>query len=69
MTGEVMHPGLCGDCVHARTITSDRGSIFYLCQLSFTDQRFAKYPKLPVIVCPGYRKTAEEGEGAAADAV
>jgi hypothetical protein len=48
--------GLCADCVHARQITSDRASIFLQCQLSFTDQQFAKYPRLPVLTCNGYEK-------------
>jgi hypothetical protein len=48
--------GLCGDCVHARVIKSDRSSTFLLCQLSFTDPRFAKYPRLPVLICSGYAK-------------
>jgi len=48
--------GLCFDCRHARVIRSDRASIFYLCRLSATDPRFAKYPRLPVLSCPGYQK-------------
>jgi hypothetical protein len=48
-------PGLCGNCRHARRIKSDRGSIFFMCELSFEDSRFAKYPRLPVLVCSGYR--------------
>jgi hypothetical protein len=48
--------GLCFDCRHARVIRSDRGSIFYLCRLSATDPRFAKYPRLPVLSCAGYQK-------------
>jgi len=47
--------GLCEKCQHARRIESDRGSVFYLCELSASDPRFAKYPALPVIQCPGYR--------------
>ena len=47
--------GLCGDCRHARVIRSDRGSTFYLCQLSFTDPAFSKYPRLPVLNCAGYQ--------------
>jgi len=46
-------PGLCRDCQHARQMESDRGSIFMLCKLSFQDSRFAKYPRLPVLVLPG----------------
>jgi hypothetical protein len=51
-----LDPGLCGDCVHARQIQSDRGSRFLLCQLFLTDGRFEKYPRLPVAVCDGYRQ-------------
>jgi hypothetical protein len=46
--------GLCADCKHARSVTSDRGSVFYLCTLSAVDPQFAKYPQLPVLACPGY---------------
>ena|SRR5215469_10810841 len=51
--------GLCASCVHARIITSDRGSTFLLCQLSFTDPSFARYPRLPVLSCPGYRQVID----------
>jgi uncharacterized protein len=37
-------------------VTSDRGSVFLLCELSFSDSYFRKYPKLPVKFCPGYRE-------------
>jgi hypothetical protein len=46
--------GLCADCVHARKIKSDRGSGFYLCELSRSDASFPKYPRLPVVECRGY---------------
>jgi len=52
-------PGLCRDCQHARRIESDRGSTFLMCKLSFEDSRFAKYPRLPVLVCIGYRPETE----------
>jgi hypothetical protein len=42
-----------------RIIRSDKGSLFYLCKLSATDPRFVKYPRLPVVSCPGY-EIAEE---------
>src|SRR5436190_14645088 len=35
--------GLCLHCKHSRVVESDRGSKFYLCQLSLTDPRFPKY--------------------------
>jgi hypothetical protein len=46
--------GLCGDCLHARAIVSDRGSTFVMCQLSVTEASFPKYPRLPVLSCAGY---------------
>jgi hypothetical protein len=46
--------GLCSHCLHMREIHSDRGSTFYMCQLSATDARFPKYPRLPVLQCLGY---------------
>ena len=53
--------GLCADCQHMRLIKSDRGSVFYFCQLSASDARFPKYPRLPVLQCAGYEQisTAE----------
>jgi hypothetical protein len=51
----VPDPGLCRNCEHARRIESDRGSLFLMCKLSFEDSRFAKYPRLPVLTCSGYR--------------
>jgi hypothetical protein len=47
--------GLCATCMHMRQITSDRGSLFYQCQLSAVDASFPKYPRLPVIQCRGYQ--------------
>jgi hypothetical protein len=55
-SGDTHKLGLCADCVHARTITSNKGSTFLQCRLSFTDSRFAKYPRLPVMSCQGYKK-------------
>jgi len=47
---------LCQTCQYARQIESDRGSVFLRCELSFQDQRFAKYPRLPVLECVGYQR-------------
>ena len=55
--------GLCSDCRHARTILSDRGSAFVMCQLSATDPNFPKYPRLPVLSCTGYSRKAERLRG------
>ena len=46
--------GLCATCRHVRVVRSDRESVFYLCELSFVDARFPKYPRLPVLSCEGY---------------
>jgi hypothetical protein len=51
--------GLCADCLHSRRIESDRGSIFFLCQLALSNPQFQKYPRLPVLSCPGYEKTRQ----------
>jgi hypothetical protein len=56
--------GLCSDCMFSRRITSDRGSVFIQCELSFTDPGFAKYPRLPVRSCSGYQsENTEKGKG------
>ena len=55
-------PGLCATCTHSKTVASSRGSTFYLCQLSFVDPRFPRYPALPVLVCSGYRAGATSSE-------
>jgi len=55
--------GLCSTCEHSRVVQSSRGSRFYLCRLSETDARFAKYPRLPVLKCDGYDATSDGKEG------
>ena len=50
--------GLCGDCQHVRQVPGAR-TTFYMCQRSFTDSRFPKYPPLPVIRCLGYEQKRE----------
>jgi hypothetical protein len=52
--------GLCANCQHSRKIQSDRGSLFFLCNLSATDPAFPKYPRIPVVSCPGYRPISDE---------
>jgi len=52
--------GLCVDCVHSRRVESSRGSVFWLCELSASDPRFPKYPRLPVLSCSGYEKRRAE---------
>ena len=54
-------PGLCGDCRRARALTSASGTTFYQCLRAETDPRYPKWPRVPLLVCPGH----EPGEGEA----
>lgn len=51
---DVAKVGQCATCQQARRVVSAKGSTFWLCERSRTDERFAKYPRLPVVACPGY---------------
>jgi hypothetical protein len=55
--------GLCAHCRHAAKIESSKGSTFLLCQLSKSDPRFPKYPRLPVLACSGYDRSSPAGKG------
>jgi hypothetical protein len=55
--------GLCVRCLHARRVENRRGSAFWRCGRAALDPRFARYPRLPVLSCPGFEATAPyEGE-------
>jgi hypothetical protein len=54
MPDEPPPAGLCEHCRHCKKIESARGSVFRLCLLHERDPRFAKYPRMPVVHCPGY---------------
>lgn len=54
--------GLCSSCAHARRIESDRGSQFILCEISSTNPSFAKYPRLPVLNCSGYKRASSTAD-------
>lgn len=58
--GERAGAGLCADCRYARRIASQRGSLFYLCERSFFDASYPKYPSLPVLQCPGYVASSDK---------
>lgn len=53
-----MKAGLCDSCRHQKLIQNTRGSTFSMCERSKTDQRYPKYPRLPVVECEGW-----EGHG------
>jgi len=46
--------GLCGACRHAIVRPTNRGTVYLRCGLAAVDDRFAKYPRLPVVRCSGY---------------
>jgi hypothetical protein len=48
--------GLCDSCRHQRVVRNTRGSVFSMCERSKVDERFPKYPRLPVLECRGYEK-------------
>lgn len=54
-----VNPGLCGDCEHARSIVSGKGSVFWRCSLSDKIAGWPKYPPLPVRRCPHHRPSAD----------
>ena len=51
-----LHAGLCDACRHQKLIGNTRGSTFSMCERSKTDDRFPKYPRLPVGECPGFER-------------
>lgn len=46
--------GLCGQCVNAIIRPTRRGTVYLRCGLAATDDRFPRYPRLPVVRCDGY---------------
>ena len=55
--------GLCASCRHARVVETER-SRFWRCGRSDHDPRFARYPRLPMLECPGYEPPEAETPGA-----
>jgi hypothetical protein len=52
--------GLCDGCRHQQLVPNTRGSVFSLCRRSRTEpDRFPRYPRLPVLQCPGYEPRGE----------
>ena len=56
--------GLCAHCVFARSVVSGRGSQFTMCERARFDDRYARYPALPVLVCPGFERILDERKDA-----
>jgi hypothetical protein len=52
--------GLCERCASAWLVRTPR-SAFWLCGLARFDARFDRYPRIPVLACPGF-EALPEGE-------
>jgi hypothetical protein len=52
-------PGLCPGCRHLRRVETPR-SVFLLCQRSRDDDRYERYPRQPVLRCPGFEPLTHE---------
>jgi hypothetical protein len=56
--------GLCDSCRHQQLVRNTRGSVFSLCRRSKNEpDRFPRYPRLPVVQCPGYELVTEAEAG------
>ena len=53
--------GLCDSCRYQQLVPNTRGSVFSLCRRSRTDERFPRYPRLPVTACAGYERRDDTG--------
>ncbi len=57
MSFKSVDPGLCKHCLHHRALDSSKGSRFWLCTRSAVNPALPKYPRLPVLQCPGHQPT------------
>jgi hypothetical protein len=49
-------------------VVAGANSRFWLCELSRTDPRFPRYPRLPVLRCDGFQPQQEDGRDQGRDA-
>lgn len=63
---EATMPTLCEICRNVREVRNAR-SRFLLCELSFTDTAYPKYPPQPVVRCDGYHPKSDPDEGEPGD--
>ncbi|MEY9862758.1 hypothetical protein ABH935_008406 [Catenulispora sp. GAS73] len=57
-------PGLCAVCRHVHRNETRKGTVYWRCTRAATDPRFPKYPRLPVLTCPGFEPERSEPEHA-----
>jgi hypothetical protein len=51
---DVGSTGLCADCRSLRVKCTKRGAVFFRCARADEDDRFMRYPPIPVIKCCGF---------------
>jgi hypothetical protein len=49
--------GLCDSCRHQRLVPTSR-SLFTMCLRSREDPAYPRYPRVPVLACPGHEAAA-----------
>jgi hypothetical protein len=52
--------GLCDRCTHQQIVRNTRGSSFSLCRRSREDPAYPRYPRVPVLECPGFEDARGE---------
>jgi hypothetical protein len=58
--------GLCDRCRHQQVVGTTRGTVYSLCRRSRAEpDRYARYPRLPVLRCAGYEPERDATAGAA----
>jgi hypothetical protein len=57
-----MRFGLCDTCVHQQIVRNTRGSVFSLCRRSREDPGYPRYPRMPVLECPGHEPAPPAAE-------
>ena len=60
--------GLCDTCAYQQIVRNTRGSSFSLCRRSRDEPAYPRYPRVPVLACPGHSPAGESGEGEGGEA-
>jgi len=55
--------GWCQQCVHAKVNRTKRGTAYLRCLRAAWDDRMTRYPRLPVLECPGFEPTDDVSRG------
>jgi hypothetical protein len=58
--GRPVGNGLCDDCAHQQLVPNTRGSVFSLCLRSREDPAYPRYPRVPVLSCPGHEPSSRQ---------